>query len=128
MAYLPPGDVSIEVRASSVPRGPQPYALAALGEFSGVLASAHNPFATAQAAAAASSGGGRCDVVVATVRKGPEGVVARRDVEFEFGLEFEFDDDDGDGDEALSLASTFPFSPFSSFFFKLDSAITMPPL
>ena len=90
VAYLPPGDVSIEVRASSVPRGPQPYALAALGEFTGVLASAHNPFVNAQAAAAAAasssaSGAGRCDVVVATVRKGPEGVVAGRDVEFEFG-------------------------------------------
>ena len=85
VAYLPPGDVSIEVRASSVPRGPQPYALAALGEFTGVLASAHNPFVNAQAAAAAAAAGGRCDVVVATVRKGPEGVVAKRDVEFEFG-------------------------------------------
>lgn len=88
VAYLPPGDVSIEVRGSSVPRGPQPYALAALGAFTGVLASEHNPFATARAAAAAASssaGGGRCDVVVATVRKGPEGLVARRDVEFEFG-------------------------------------------
>jgi len=113
VAYLPPGDVSIEVRGSSVPRGPQPYALAALGEFSGVLASAHNPFVNAQAAAAASgAAGGRCDVVVATVRKGPEGVVARRDVEFEFGTaagggagSFECALVSGDGNEKSSSSS-----------------------
>jgi len=80
VAYLPPGDVSIEVRASSVPRGPQPFALAALGAFAGVLASEFNP-----AAKGAPPADGRCDVVVAAVRKGPAGVLASRSVSFEFG-------------------------------------------
>ena len=79
VAYLPPGDVAIEVRAASVPRGPQPFSVAVLGAFTGVLASRHNP------AAVGVDASGRCDVVVASVRSGPTGVVATRSVAFDVG-------------------------------------------
>ena len=80
VAWLPKGDVSIEVRGSGVPRGPQPYALSVRGAFSGALASPKNP---GGAGAGAPAGG--CEVVRAVVRAGPAGLVSTRDVAFEFG-------------------------------------------
>ena len=107
VAYLPPGDVAIEVRASSVPRGPQPFSLAVLGSFSGVLASKHNP------AAADVDATGRCDVVVASVRSGPTGVVATRSVSFDVGAPGGRGGSSGKDAQyecALSPASTTPSS------------------
>ena len=49
-------------------QGPQPYALAVLGAYSGVLASAANPAYSGNAAQAA------CQVVVAQITAGPSGL------------------------------------------------------
>ena len=80
VAWLPRGDVSIEVRGAGVPRGPQPYALAVRGAFTGALASPKNP-----GGAGAGATAGACEVVRAVIRAGPAGLTPARDVAFEFG-------------------------------------------
>lgn len=56
-----------QVKASRVAVGPQPYSLAVIGAFTGVLASAANPVN----GNAASSSNGTCQIVVAVISDGP---------------------------------------------------------
>jgi hypothetical protein len=60
----------MQVRAHQVfsTHGPQPYALAVLGNFSGTLASSGNPAASSDAAADV------CPIVVTTITDGPSGL------------------------------------------------------
>jgi len=60
--------------------GPQPYALAVLGKFGGVLASASNP-ANQEGSSAQST---TCRIVVATITDGPQGLTNRTCVLFLF--------------------------------------------
>ena len=62
----------LQVKAYQVfsTHGPQPYALAVLGKFSGVLASAGNPASREGSLAQAST----CRIVVATITDGPSGL------------------------------------------------------
>lgn len=60
----------LQVKAQRVVVGPQPYALAVIGAFTGVLASAANPIN----GAAAASSNGTCQIVVATITDGPTGL------------------------------------------------------
>lgn len=59
-----------QVKASRVAVGPQPYSLAVIGAFTGVLASAANPVN----GNAASSSNGTCQIVVAVISEGPTGL------------------------------------------------------
>lgn len=64
----------MQVRAHQVfsTHGPQPYALAVLGKFSGTLASPGNPAAGADASSGAAAGA--CPIVVTTITDGPSGL------------------------------------------------------
>jgi hypothetical protein len=59
-----------QVKAQRVAVGPQPYALAVIGAFTGVLASASNPVN----GVAAASSNGTCQIVVAVIVDGPIGL------------------------------------------------------
>ncbi|BDA49389.1 probable c5a peptidase at N-terminal half [Coccomyxa sp. Obi] len=80
VSYLPPGEVAIEVKAFQTfsTHGPQKYALAVLGKFSGILASPGNP------ANGGSVQPGKCHVVATTITGGPEGLTNQRSVVFTF--------------------------------------------
>lgn len=52
--------------------GPQPYALAVLGAFTGTLASPGNP--AVAAGASAGTAGAACPIVVTTITEGPSGL------------------------------------------------------
>jgi len=87
MDTFPEGNVAIMVRGHNVPVGndengrAQPYALVVHGKFSGILQSPHNP------AAMTDSSSGACVIVVAVIKKGPEGPTADPQPEFNFTTE-----------------------------------------
>ncbi|BDA48884.1 probable serine protease/ABC transporter B family protein tagD [Coccomyxa sp. Obi] len=81
--YLPPKQVAIEVRAFQTfsIHGPQSYALAVLGKFSGTLASPGNP---ATWGSAQQPQPDACHVINATITKGPHGPINNSTVAFTF--------------------------------------------
>ncbi len=77
-AYLKSPFWHVQVKGFRVAVGPQPYALAVIGAFTGVLASPANPVN----GAAQGSSNGTCQIVVAVITDGPVGLTNRTYVSY----------------------------------------------